>query len=321
MSLFANPYVLFAGLACSALGVLIALPRKGLNPQAVGGLIAAIGFGAALLALGLRAGENRPDVWFYIFALIGLSSALRVITHPRPVYAALYFILTILSSAGLYLLLSAEFMAFALIIIYAGAILITYLFVIMLATEAPSGDQIDALSEYDRYSREPVASTAAAFSLLAALVGMLAQGVHQTPPQRPTDTTAALAAMPKKWPIAGEAVRVREDLPLDAVAQRVTADGKVVMQFPSGWNGNASHPLARALGAGETAAFAGPSDVKAEDIELVGFALVGEHPLGLEIAGVILLMAMLGAVVLARKQIQIDESQKVAAAAGGGARP
>lgn len=321
MSLFANPFVLFAGLACSALGVLIALPRKGLNPQAVGGLLAAAGFGAALLALGLRAGQHRPDVWFYVFALIGLGSSLRVITHPRPVYAALYFILTILSSAGLYLMLSAEFMAFALIIIYAGAILITYLFVIMLATEAPSADQIDALSEYDRYSREPVASTAAAFALLAAMVGMLAQGVQQTPPQRPTDAAAALALMPKKWAIAGESVRIREDLPPDAVAQRVTPDGRVVMQFPSGWNGNAAHPLPRAVGAGETLAFAGPADVRAEDIELVGFALVGEHPLGLEIAGVILLMAMLGAVVLARKQIQIDESQKVAAAMSGGARP
>ncbi|MEZ6317615.1 MAG: NADH-quinone oxidoreductase subunit J [Phycisphaerales bacterium] len=46
----------------------------------------------------------------------------------------MYFILTILATAGLLLILSAEFMAFALVIIYAGAILITYLFVIMLAT-------------------------------------------------------------------------------------------------------------------------------------------------------------------------------------------
>ena len=62
---------------------------------------------------------------------LGVGSAIRVITHPHPVYAALYFILTIIAMAGLILLLSAEFMAFAVIIVYAGAILVTYLFVIM----------------------------------------------------------------------------------------------------------------------------------------------------------------------------------------------
>ena len=318
MSPLANPFVLYLGITLGAIGVALALPRRGLNPQILGGLIAAVGLGLAFLGIGLRAGQHRPDLWFYVFSLIGLGSALRVITQPRPVYAALYFILTILSSAGLYLLLSAEFLAFALIIIYAGAILITYLFVIMLATEAPSAERLDVLNEYDHYAREPVASTAAAFVLLAALVGMLAEGAHRTAPQRPTDTSAVLALMPKKWAVAGDAVRLAEDLPNDVVAQKVTADAAVVMRFPSGWGGNEKHRLLRALGPDETMSFPLPASVRAEDVELVGFALVGEHPLGLEIAGVILLMAMLGAVVLARKQVQIEESRKAAADARTG---
>ena len=63
--------------------------------------------------------------------------AIRVVTHPKPVYSALYFVLTVFASAGLFVLLWAEFMAAALVLIYAGAILVTYVFVIMLAAEAP----------------------------------------------------------------------------------------------------------------------------------------------------------------------------------------
>src|SRR5690606_11925251 len=107
---------------------------------------------------------------------------LRVITHPRPVYAALFFILSILASAGLYLLLSAEFMTFALIIVYAGAILITYLFVIMLATEAPQAERLEALASYDRYSREPVWATIFGFLLLASFSVMMGRGAATLEP-------------------------------------------------------------------------------------------------------------------------------------------
>ena len=72
-------------------------------------------------------------VYFWIFSAIALVGAVRVVTHPRPVYSALYFVLTVFATAGLFVLLWAEFMAAALVLIYAGAILVTYVFVIMLA--------------------------------------------------------------------------------------------------------------------------------------------------------------------------------------------
>ena len=59
------------------------------------------------------------------------------------------------SLEGLYLLLAAEFVSFALIIVYAGAILITYLFVIMLASQSPTEDQDRGEAEYDTTAREP----------------------------------------------------------------------------------------------------------------------------------------------------------------------
>src|SRR6185503_7620582 len=99
-------------------------------------------------------------IYFWIFSAIALLGALRVVTHPRPVYAALYFVLTVFATAGLFILLWAEFMAAALVLIYAGAILVTYVFVIMLAAQpaedgAPvSGSARAALAEYDAVSRE-----------------------------------------------------------------------------------------------------------------------------------------------------------------------
>jgi NADH-quinone oxidoreductase subunit J len=169
-----NPILLYLALAVGGVGVAMAIPRRGVSPQQIGGVIAATGAGLVILFLTLKVfgaadGDLRalPNPLFYIFGLIAIAACLRVITHPRPVYAALYFIMTILASAGLYLILSAEFMAFALVIIYAGAILITYLFVIMLATQAPSeAEEEDQGALYDNVSREPVAATVAGFVLL-----------------------------------------------------------------------------------------------------------------------------------------------------------
>ena len=100
-----------------------------------------------------------------IFGLGAIIGAVRLVTHPRPIFAAIYFVLVIVCSAGLFLVLRAEFMAFALIIVYAGAILITYLFVIMLAQEASAEGE----AEYDRIPREPVAALVVGFVLLASI--------------------------------------------------------------------------------------------------------------------------------------------------------
>ncbi|MFU8829762.1 MAG: NADH-quinone oxidoreductase subunit J [Phycisphaerales bacterium] len=161
-----NPVILYVGLAIGAVGVLLALPRERVNPQIIGMVLAAAGFGAVIVALALRGldAAGLPNLHYYIFAPIAILSALRVITHQQPVYSALYFILTILASSALYLLMGAEFMALALVIIYAGAILITYLFVIMLATQAPSEQEVGALSPYDAYAREPLWATASMVS-------------------------------------------------------------------------------------------------------------------------------------------------------------
>ncbi|QKK07382.1 MAG: hypothetical protein HND58_03915 [Planctomycetota bacterium] len=289
--------MLFLGLAFGGVGLCLALPRKRVNPQVIGAVLGGLGIGIVLLGMGLKNPEQLPNYNFYIFGIIAAGSALRVITHPRPVYAALYFILTILASCGLYLILSAEFMAFALVIVYAGAILITYLFVIMLATQAPSEDQLESLAEYDVESRSPVVAAVTGFVLLAALTTMFFKGstTLEAPPAIQPD--ALLAQMPNK-------------VTPEKVMRSLEREGAVV----EGESFVALDPEAgtvTVLGLEGERTVAIPADLGVKNVEAVGFDLLNEHPGSIEIAGVVLLMAMLGATVLSRKQVEFEEEAKL----------
>ena len=72
------------------------------------------------------------EVAFYGFAITLLAAALLVVTVRNPVHSVLWLILAFLSSAGLFLLLGAEFVAMLLIIVYVGAVAVLFLFVVMM---------------------------------------------------------------------------------------------------------------------------------------------------------------------------------------------
>ena len=69
---------------------------------------------------------------FWLLAVIALIAAASMIIQRNPVHSALFLIITLLSLAGLFLLLSAHFLAVIQVIVYAGAIMVLFLFVIML---------------------------------------------------------------------------------------------------------------------------------------------------------------------------------------------
>jgi len=71
-------------------------------------------------------------VLFYAFALILILAALRVITDRNPVHAALFLVLSFFSSAAIWLLLKAEFLAIVLVLVYVGAVMVLFLFVVMM---------------------------------------------------------------------------------------------------------------------------------------------------------------------------------------------
>jgi NADH-quinone oxidoreductase subunit J len=72
------------------------------------------------------------DIVFYILAIILLIAGLRVITTRNPVYAALYLVLSFFTAAGIWLLLQAEFLAMTLVLVYVGAVMVLFLFVVMM---------------------------------------------------------------------------------------------------------------------------------------------------------------------------------------------
>lgn len=69
---------------------------------------------------------------FYLFAVMTVLSAVRVITVRNPVHAALFLVLAFCSMAGIWLLLEAEFLAMTLIVVYVGAVMVLFLFVVMM---------------------------------------------------------------------------------------------------------------------------------------------------------------------------------------------
>ena len=159
--------------------------------------------GVMLVALGLIFMASVPSwlptghaeaIYFWIFSAIAIGGALRVVTHSRPVYSALYFVLTVFASAGLFVLLQAEFMAAALVLIYAGAILVTYVFVIMLASQATgSGPHAVKMADYDSHSREPAAAAAIGFALMGVLLFVIFNRAGElTAPAGPVGLTSPI---------------------------------------------------------------------------------------------------------------------------------
>lgn len=165
------------------IGTVLALPRRGgdLRPKLGGVLLALAGVLLAVVLIRWTAGAvgrsgvlRASYVYFWIFSAVALAASVRVITHPKPVYSALYFVLTVFASAGLFVLMWADFMAAALVLIYAGAILVTYVFVIMLASEAAghgtSTGALSGLPDHDANAREPFLASLMGFGLMGVIL-------------------------------------------------------------------------------------------------------------------------------------------------------
>ena len=221
-------------LTLGAVGLYVGMPGGRLH-AARGAFVLLAGAAAATLALLMPlAGEQGHKIWFGLVSLAALLGAVRMITHSKPVYSALYFIVVAVSVGALLLMMEATFLAAALIIIYAGAILVTYVFVIMLA------QQSGGPAPYDLRAREPLFGVLIGFILLAVLtVG----------------------------------------IPNNDILQRVST-------------------------------FATP-DVGSGETQHIGLHLLTQYIVGVEMAGVLLLAAMVGAVAIARRRPVPDEEGEV----------
>jgi NADH-quinone oxidoreductase subunit J len=222
-----------------------------------------IGAGLALLAFATflvlliqwaAVSSGLTTVYFWLFAFIALAGSVRVITHAQPVYSSLYFVLTVLASAGLFVLMWAEFLAMALVIIYAGAILVTYTFVIMLASEASGAGLVSNMAgktsapqpmEHDVTPRSPLLACLGGFVTMGALLFVIfdkSQAVQSHGPLQPND------------------------------AARVSGN-----------------------------------------VQQLGVYLFTQQAIALELAGLILTLAMVGAMMIARKRVLLSEEEQLTA--------
>ncbi|MEO0588489.1 MAG: NADH-quinone oxidoreductase subunit J [Planctomycetota bacterium] len=274
-----NPLAIYLAAVAGALGLWFMMPKPRQTHRLLGGLLAAAALG--LLWFGTYASLDFADlglsttafVYQYLFSAIAIAAAALVITATKPVHSALWFVMVVLSSAGLFLTLSAEFMAFAMIIIYGGAILVTYMFVIMLAANAggpndPGEDEI-----FDIRARTPGAAVAAGFLLMAVLLTLSFDATRA-----PNPTAAS----------APDAVIIEEILPnRTAAAVRSRIDAEIADVDP-----------------GTDAVIHQADPGRLTNVEKVGLDLFMAHPLGIELAGIILLVSLIGAVVIAKTRVE-----------------
>ena len=75
---------------------------------------------------------NVQSALFYAFSAVMLFAAFRVITARNPVHAALYLVLAFFQASGIWMLLRAEFLSIALVLVYVGAVMVLFLFVVMM---------------------------------------------------------------------------------------------------------------------------------------------------------------------------------------------
>jgi NADH-quinone oxidoreductase subunit J len=248
-----------------ASGTYLLLPHrhgssKPRNVHAIGATLA--GLGLLLFALSWTPpGPFLSGLFFYLFGLGSIAGALLMVTVRNPIHSALWFAAVVLSTTGLFVLAGAQFLAVGTVIVYAGAIIVTFLFVIMLA-------QMEGRAPYDRAARLPFQATFTSFVLFLGVLWCL---FHVPDP-------------------AGTAVAEGMGTPLVPVTLiKAQADRRVA--------GSVDEVLARAIR--PTARLTDPSGNLKPHVAGLGETLYTDHLITVELAGALLFVALIGAVAIA----------------------
>ena len=121
---------------------------------------------------------------FYFLSFVAILSALMVVFSKNPVHSVLYLIITFFCIAGHYVLLNAAFLAVVHIIVYAGAIMVLFLYVIMMLN-------LNEESEPHKSTLLKVVATICAGLLIVVLIGSL-KGTELMMAQNPTDASTGM---------------------------------------------------------------------------------------------------------------------------------
>ena len=236
--------ILAGGVLAAAASLWLLLPNgaERVSSRRLGTLFGLLALGAFIVT-GRRLGGLGEEAVFLMVSLVAVVAAAATIVSRSPVYAAIWFALSLLGVAGVLLVLGAQFLGVATIVVYAGAILVMFLFVLMLAQ--PAG-----LAPYDRVSNEP---------FLSALAGAVLLGVLSLSIGRLSVAPSACCGLPSRAKAGADAVKAADQPAQPQVA--VAAD-----------------PLAE------------------NHVARLGGELFGRHLIAVEAAGVLLLVALIGAI-------------------------
>ena len=120
---------------------------------------------------------------FYVFAAILVIAAMRVITARNPVHAVLFLVLAFFSAAAIWMLLKAEFLAIVLVLVYVGAVMVLFLFVVMMLDI-----NLDKIRE-GFWNYFPLAATVGV-SIVLEMATVLLRGFWRSDAQNPANGTA-----------------------------------------------------------------------------------------------------------------------------------
>jgi NADH-quinone oxidoreductase subunit J len=259
----------WASLLLIAAGVWWLMPRAAVRPKAIG-LILAIA-GIALLATRVDDMQSPlgETVLFWLFAGVAIVSGVLMITNRNPVYSALWFAIVTLSVCGLFVLQLAPFLAAATVVVYAGAIVVTFVFVIMLAQQAGA-------TGYDQRSRQPFVAIVATFALLMAIVGTL-QYASESAKHKTSVAGESVSALPTGEFVVS-AVATPDSSSRDDVANPFSQLPADQLQGQTGRKGQMG------------------------GMQALGRSLFGDYLFAVELAGTLLLVATIGAIAIAPRR-------------------
>jgi NADH-quinone oxidoreductase subunit J len=137
------------------------------------------------------------DILFYILATMAIGGALGVVTSRNPVGSLLFMVVTLASLAGVFVLLEAHFLAAVQVIVYAGAIMVLFLFVIML---------LNLGHDYQRDLRGG-AFAVLSFIVVGSLAGLLARQLNAGSSGMTADAGGAIDAAVSEFGAVGAIAR------------------------------------------------------------------------------------------------------------------
>lgn len=224
---------------------------------------------------------------FFLFSAVLLFAAFRVITARNPVYAALYLVLTFFQASAIWLMLSAEFLAITLVLVYVGAVMVLFLFVVMMLDI-----NVDTLRQ-GFWKHFPLA---AGFGVLIALeMSAVLLGGFRATEIAPAATTQVAAAHTTASASASTSVTAIALTTASEAASSATATASE----PASVASTVASVSSVSVASNNTASVATvASSATVSNTRALGILLYTEYLYPLEIAAVILLVAIISAIAL-----------------------